>query len=127
MLHKMFQLFQREAEAKAAAAPDIGLTYHGEADGVAEREFKPHCVQALRRLPSIRKAFLVSATFDGAAAPGVVLALVSKLQPEAALVEHLNALAQQHLPLPTRFDVITLPPKEAGAVERASAPFYFAA
>lgn len=108
-------------------APPPGVVYHAELDSESDRELKAQWVQAFRLQPAIRKAYLVSTTQPGAAAPVRTLAVVCEAELDAALIQAIRKGGGESLGPADDLHVMRLMWRDYGEIERVCTAFYFAA
>jgi hypothetical protein len=121
---KWFRRPQKSVRPRVASPPSV--TYHAELDSESDRELKARWVQAFRRQSEIRKAFFVSATQPGAAAPARTLAIVCETELDATLVEAIRKAGGDLLGPADDLHVMRLMWRDYGEIERVSTAFYFA-
>jgi SseB protein C-terminal domain len=127
MFNSFSRLFRNDAKPTTPAVPPPQIAFHGERDGVVERQLKEQCVQLFRLAPGIRKAFFVNATRAGAVQPCVMLVLVSATEPDSALLRDLQKRAKSLLPAESPIEITALQTRDCGPIERVCTAFYFAA
>jgi hypothetical protein len=102
------------------------FSFLGEQDGPVERTVKAQWLPILSARPEIRRAFLVTASYDGPKDVHVVLALCSNGGPDLSLIETLRvpyaAIFHRDCPL----DMVFVNSAQESQLERVCPPFYMA-
>jgi hypothetical protein len=127
MINAFAKLFRRESKPVVVRTPLPTITWHAEHDGDVERRLKDRWVQMFRLAPAIRRVFLVKGTRPGESSPRVLLAIVSRGEPDTALAASIERMAAAELPAELDFTLVWMRPNEYAPIERVCTAFYYAA
>ena len=126
MIKTFAKLFRRESKPVVERPPLPMITWHAEHDGDVERRLKERWVQMFRVAPAIRRVFLVKGTRPGESAPRVLLAIVSRGEPDTELAASIERMAAAELPGELDFTLVWMRPGEYAPIERVCSAFYYA-
>ena len=127
MIKAFAKLFRRDAKPVVSRAPLPTITWHAEHDGEVERRLKERWVQMFRVAPDIRRVFLVKATRPDESSPRVLLAVVSRGEPDDELAASIERMAAAELATDLNFALLWMRPNEYAPIERVCSAFYYAA
>lgn len=127
MIKAFAKLFRRDPKPVVSRPPLPTITWHAEHDGEVERRLKERWVQMFRVAPDIRRVFLVKATRPDESSPRVLLAVVSRGEPDDELAASIERMAAAELATDLNFALLWMRPNEYAPIERVCSAFYYAA